>query len=71
MKKIIREVAQLQIIHDVSDDKYFNRNKITEQVSYWVDKVKADALVILNRFEFASRCIKRAGNNLQSKFNSG
>lgn len=67
MEKILRKVAQFQLIHDVVEDNYLIRNSITEQKSYRFDREKADTILILNRYEFASRCIQRAGNNLKNK----
>ena len=67
MKKIIREVAQFQLLYDVEEDGFFIRNSITEQKSFRFGKEKVTTLLVLDRNDFATRCIQRAGNNLENK----
>ena len=65
MEKIIREIAQFQLI--VVKDKYFIRNNQTEQESLRFGREKVDTFLILEKNDFAQRCIQRTGNNLKIK----
>ena len=67
MEKVIREVAQFQLVHDVVEDDYLIRNSITEQESFRFGKEKVKTLLVLDRNEFTTRCIQRAGNKLIKK----
>jgi len=67
MTKILREVAQFQLIPDNNGETYFVRNSITDETSYSFCKGKMELLIIIGRYDFVNRCIQRAGNNLQFK----
>jgi len=62
MQKVLRKIAQFQLVCKVEKYDYFIKNIVMEETSFALDKYIAENLLVLDRYQFVNRCIQRAGN---------
>jgi len=67
MQKVLRKIAQFQLVYEVEKDDYFIKNNLSEEKSFTFGKNIAENLLVMDKYNFLNRYIQRAGNNLQKK----